>query len=521
MKMLNQDSYDAIIIGAGPNGEWMAKGLSEGGLRVLVLDAGPLMKERDFARTPKDGILQRAGFFLGKHRRIAAAAVLNTATSRFYVDERQNPYTHPGDKPFRWFRGRQVGGRGHTWGRLALRYAPVDFRTTAEDGATWPICYEDLEPYYGQVEEFLLLEGRKDSIESLPDGKYVREHELTPTEQRFKEAVQKKWPHRPVIPVRVLGYPHGPVSPMLQSALNTGRAVLRPSMVVDRILTESKAGRATGVSCIEISTDKRMHFYSEIVVCCASTIETIRLLLNSNGLGNSSGLLGCYLMDHINVWLSGSTSESSHIKPNWFNLSSDMGIYLPRIRRREFSDGGFIGTYGVQGSLGRAGKFWSMGANCEMLPRRENRVTLDPNVKDKWGVPAAHIQCKFSENEFALREDAVQAMREMAQEAGFSTSRDFVPLPLRMLSAFVHATGLINDGPVPGAAIHESGGVRMGQTPKDSILNKHNQMWEIPNLFVVDSSCFPAISFQHPTLTTMALALRACNYILSSKFKTK
>ncbi len=224
-------------------------------------------------------------------------------------------------------------------------------------------------------------------------------------------------------------------------------------------------------------------------------------------------------MDHISVWQVGSTSESSHIAPNWFNLSSDMGVYIPRLRKREASDGGFEGTYGIQGSLGRAGKFWSMAAVGEMRPKKENRVILNQHVKDKWGVPAAHIECSFSENERALCKDAIQTMHELADAAGFSRSRKFLPLPIRMLSSFVRRTGLIKDHPVPGGAIHESGGVRMGRTDKDSILSGHNQMWEIPNLFVVDCSCFPVISFQNPTLTTMALAVRSCDYILSSNFK--
>ncbi len=523
--MNKQNHYDAIVIGAGLNGEWMAKGLSEGGLRVLILEAGPVMKEADFVRTPKDGIIQRAGFFLGGHRRIASAAVLNSATQHFYVDERLNPYTFPKDKPFRWFRGRQVGGRGHTWGRLALRYAPEDFQLEADGGASWPISYSDLENYYGRIEEFLMLEGQKDGIDGLPDGNYVRNHEITPTERHFKVSVEKKWPGRVVIPIRVLGYPCGPVSPMLQSALETGRAELRPSMAVDSILLDPEEKRAVGVSCVDCLAGTRLNFYSDVVVCCASTIETIRILLNSSsrnhpdGLGNSSGVLGCYVMDHISIWQIGSTTESSHIAPNWFNLSSDMGVYLPRLRKRQFEDGGFLGTYGIQGSLGRAGMFWSLAAVGEMLPKKENRVTLNRKVKDRWGIPAAHIECSYSQNEKALCADAVRTMQELADAAGFSKSREFLPLPIRMLSAFVRRTGMISDRPVPGSAIHESGGVRMGRTEKESVLNGHNQMWEIPNLFVVDSSCFPSISFQNPTLTTMALALPACDYILSSKFK--
>src|SRR5262249_22007993 len=158
--------------------------------------------------------------------------------------------TYSKGKPFRWFRGRQVGGRGHTWGRLAMRYAPEDFALERDGGAAWPICYEDLEPYYARVEEFLLLEGSKDEIDGLPDGHYVRPHELTPTERHFKQAVEKKWPERRVIPVRVLGYPHGPVSPMMQCALDTGRLDLKPSVIVDSILTDPKGERAVGISCV-------------------------------------------------------------------------------------------------------------------------------------------------------------------------------------------------------------------------------------------------------------------------------
>jgi choline dehydrogenase-like flavoprotein len=516
----NGEVYDVIVIGAGLVGGWAAMVLAERGARVLLLDAGPILPPEAFAGIPRDGVAYRVGRLVAGQGQLWKAGYVNGATHRFYVNDRAHPYTFPRNRPFMWIRGRQVGGRGHTWGRMALRFSPADLQNPlgCEAEARWPITYEEIAPFYSDVERALELEGEPAGLEALPDGAYVRPHPLTDAEDRFRTIVEARLPQLQVVPARVLGYAAGAIPPAIAAAVATGRVTLRPKTVVARISTDASGRAASGVLAVDCSTGKSFSARSGLVFCCASTIESIRLLLNSSsdvhprGLGNASGLLGCYLMDHISTWRAGTIEDSNpKVDTSWFNAASKQGLYIPALCRRQEPGRAFVGTYGVQLSIGR-GKGWEMGAFGEMLPRKENRVLLNSRTRDPYGIPTAHVECSFSGNELALSEDADRLLHDLAEVSGFEQNEKLpVSWPMRAGARLLGLLAAVT-GPVPGSAIHECGGARMGSSPEKSVLDPHNRLWDVPNVFVCDAACFPLMSFQNPTLTCMALAARAAHF---------
>jgi choline dehydrogenase-like flavoprotein len=270
-------------------------------------------------------------------------------------------------------------------------------------------------------------------------------------------------------------------------------------------------GNAAGVAYVDRTTFRSHEAHARAVVLCASTIESTRLLLNSasrhhpRGLANSSGLVGCYLMDHVQMGIAGHTvacDDETH-NPN--------GIYVPQFRNTLSRESRFVRGYGIQGGVPRAAParsfrsglrasqrnvrpFW-MTAFGEMLPVRENRITVRPDRKDAWGVPVPHIECRHGENEIEMAHDAAATLREMASAAEFEVT---------------HESSTLDK---PGLAVHEVGTARMGSDPKSSVLNGLNQSWDVANLFVTDGSSFVSQGFQNPTLTMMALTGRACDFL--------
>jgi choline dehydrogenase-like flavoprotein len=229
--------------------------------------------------------------------------------------------------------------------------------------------------------------------------------------------------------------------------------------------------------------------FARAVVLCASTVETTRLLLHSrtaehpDGLGNASGTLGCYLMDHPSVMVFGKCGKMSPDRR--FPLGGPHGALIPRYQERPRGYGVFVTA--ERANLAKDG-FYTLFAICEMLPRRENRITLSADQTDRWGVPIPHIECAWGESELAMMAEARADLEEMAAAAGF--------------------TVMLTRESTPGSFVHEAGTARMGHDRATSFLNAVNQSWEIPNLFVADGSCFPTCGWQNPTLTMMALAAR-------------
>lgn len=562
--MAQKKVYDAIIVGSGATGGWAAKALTERGMTVLVLEAG---RQLDPA---KDFTEHHYPYDL-KYRNLAPGSVYaprqpiqsrcyaaNEYGNKFFVDDVDNPYTTPNDKPFWWIRGRQVGGRSITWGRQSYRYSDYEFKAAERDGygEPWPISYAELAPYYDRVEDFVGISGSFENLPQLPDSKFLPAMKLTCGEQLLKKAVESKWQDRKVIIGRAAiltkfhqgraachycghcdrgcetaSYYSSPGS-TLPAAQKTGRMTLSPNSVVSEILMDAKTGKARGVRVIDQHTKRDREEYAKVVVLCASTLESTRILLNSKpleggqqGLANSSGVLGHYLVDHVFPIGVGGIVEQLKGQAYDYSDGRANGIYVPKFRNINDKHPHFIRGYGMQGRVtmgydyGHAKSLAGFGAafkkqvretpdvpsfslNCwgEMLPRFENHVKLDASKPDAWGIPTLHIECTHGDNERAMIKDMLETTTEMAEAAGFKImSKVKNPAP-------------------PGFCIHEVGTARMGADKKKSVLNKYNQSWDVKNLFVTDGACFASSGCANPTLTMMAITLRACDY-LADEFK--
>jgi len=530
--VLERESYDVIVVGSGAAGGWAAKELTEQGLTVLLLEAGrTVTSEADFPLPPPPDrrLLSRAvGMLTGQHIQTRYAG-FNERTRDFFVNDRENPYTTPAQTPFNWFRGRQIGGRLHTWARMVLRLSDADFNSASRDGygVDWPLSYADLAPYYDKVETLLGVYGSPAGLAAVPDGKYLGPRTLTPAEETFKGAIERQFPDRRVISARVVKHRSDRVPLTIRAAEKTGRLTLRSNAVVSRVSIDPRTGKATGVCFIDRLTKEPKTARSNIVVLCASTIETLRILLNSvcsrhpQGLGNSSGRLGHYFMDLVLTGLGGPLpehaiplQEDEDVDPYDFGRAN--GFYIPKFRNLDRRHPTFLRGYGVQGAIGRGAPTWYFLAQGEMLPRFENRVTLDPHRKDAWDIPVARINCSFGPNEMAMAADQIKSMKEMASAAGFTvrmppSGNFFERIVFRMWRKLLFSP---SGAFLPGTAIHEMGGAGMGNDPKKFVLTRFNQCWDAPNVFVTDGACFVSGCCQNTTLTIMALTARACDYIV-------
>ncbi|HYC50299.1 MAG TPA: GMC family oxidoreductase [Gemmatimonadaceae bacterium] len=551
--------YDAIVVGSGIAGGWAAKELTERGLRTLVLEAGgPVDPNVDFAEHVQPWQMHFRG--LGDRKALARDQPIqrrcyacDEVGHQFFVNDNENPYTTPDGAPFNWLRGRQVGGRSIMWGRQVYRWSDLDFEANARDGHgnDWPIRYRDIAPWYSHVERFIGVSGAREGIAQLPDGEFLPPMAMTVVERDAREKIAGKFGGERMMTIgraAVLTQNHngrlachycGPcergcvtnsyfnsIGSTLPAARRTGRLVLRPHSVVAQVLYDPGRGRARGVRVIDARTRHEMEFTSRIVFLCASAIESVRLLLNSkterfpDGLANSSGTLGRYLMDHhfgsgANGTYPGFTDRrTTGRRPN--------GIYIARFRNVTTAHKDFLRGYGMQGGSGRSGwgrgsgraghgaAFkqsliddlgpWTFGASGwgETLPHAENRVTLDPTVTDAWGIPAAHIDVRWRENELAMEKDMSVAMAEMLDAAGCTEIRQH---------------GSSNP---PGHCIHEMGGARMSRTPDEGVLNQWNQAWDVKNLFVTDGACMASSACQNPSITYMALTARAAAHAVAA-----
>jgi choline dehydrogenase-like flavoprotein len=494
------EGYDAIVVGSGATGGWAAKELTEAGLRVAVLEAGPELAAAASSSTA-DARCQQVQ---------ARCYAYGEGTQHLFVDDLENPYSSPEDAPFAWIRSRLVGGRLHTWGRTSVRLCERDFKAASHDGIgeDWPISYADLAPYYDRVERFLRVCGSAAGCAQMPDGSMIEPPPLASAERDFAARVVRRWPTRTVTPARIAGAPPGE---LIAAARATGRLTLMPGSVASRVTVDPRDGRASGVAFVRRLTGGEEEVRAPVVVLCASTIESTRLLLNSaseacpDGLGNSSGTLGHYLMDHtygVGIdavapwrWRPGG-GRSSH------------GCLVPAFRNVTEHGVDFARSYGIElqveapagGRLARmrarrSGTAW-MRAFGEVLPRFENHVAIDPQSKDAWGIPTVRICCRYGENERLMAADQHARLEEIAEAAGWEVENSDGDL-----------------GP-PGLSVHEVGTARMGSDPVTSVLDRHNRSWDVPNLFVTDGACFTSGGSQNPTLTMMAITVRACEFIV-------
>ena len=474
---------------------------------------------------------RRAGAGLGgasKRRFMASrfrrdAHLFSETTKQFFVNDRENPYTTARGNTFLWFRGRQLGGRLHTWYRHAPRMSNYELKAASVrgDGVDWPLSYEDLAPYYDIVERTLGVYGKPAGIPNCPDGQFIGPPKTTKIEEAFLTNVEKRLPNVRVTYGRNVKYDNERVPLPVRLALATGRLDMRTDAIVSRLLIDAQSGKATGVEYIERLTKNTQAVQGKVVLLCASAIESVRILLNSqcakhpSGVGGSSGHLGRYLCDHVAYAQTGKVSEGD-VEPapneDGFDFSGT-GLYIPSFCEKEPKN--FPGGYGVQVSIGRGDPAWYMTAFGEMQPRYENHVSLDPTVKDAWGIPVARIDCSHSQDEVNMVAHMKRKLPEIAAAGGLQVDENFDLGRGSILFRLLRSQVFTNYRALwPGGAIHETGGARMGDKPESSVLNSYCQCWDADNVFVTDGACFVSSGFQNPTLTMMALTTRACRFIV-------
>ena len=546
-KAKTQNTYDAIVVGSGISGGWAAKELCEKGLKVLMLERGRNVVHPNYPTATK-----RFWEFPHRLNLTLEDKKQNFVQSRhysfrednkhFYINDQENPYTET--KRFDWIRGDIVGGRSLLWARACYRWSDLDFEANLHDGIAidWPVRYNDIAPWYDYVESFIGVSGQADGIAHLPDGIYQPPFEMNCVEKFFKEKIETRFSDRRVIigrtanltkPVKGRGQcqardlchrgcPYGAYfstnASTMPAAFATGNLTVRPHSLVNKIIYDGQKQKATGVEIIDTETNKTEEFYARIIFLNASTVATAAILLNSissrfpNGLGNGSDQVGRNLMDH-HKGLAMSASVDGFEDKYYFGRRPT-NVYIPRFRNVTKKDASFLRGYHFGGSasrsrgeedvdIGAALKEtmtepgpWQMGlyAFGECLPYADNRITLDSDKKDKWGRPIIKVDCEFKENEKVMHNDIPITGMEMLEAAGFKN---------------ISVKGSIS---FPGNANHEMGVARMGKDPKTSVLNKYNQMHEVPNVFITDGSFMTSGSCLNPSLTYMAFTARACNY---------
>ncbi len=544
-------SYDAIVIGSGISGGWAAKELTEKGLRVLLLDRGkPLEHITGYGESNLD-----PWDYAHRGRRMTAyqkdypiqlrKPYFSEITEGYWFKDSDAPYTET--KRFDWFRPNIVGGKSVLWGRQSYRLSQSDFEANAREGVAqdWPIRPEDIAKWYDYVEKFVGISGENLGLAHFPDQQLQPPMDFNVVEKSVKERIKKAYAERHFTIGRAAnltqplngrsacqyrnmcmnGCPFSAYfssqSATLPAAMATKRLTLRPFSIVSSILFDEKKHRAKGVLVIDSQTQERHEFHAKMVFVCASTIASTWILLNSrppqypNGLGNDSGVLGRYLMDHQSQ--TGASGVIEGFEDRYTFGRRPNGIYIPRYRNIGSDKRDYLRGFGYQGGAGRQGwqrvigetdfgeslknratepGAWQMflGAFGECLPYFDNHLTLNFDKKDKWGQPTITFDAEFKENERKMKKDMTNDAAEMLEAAGCKNIKTF------------------DNNATLGGAIHEMGTARMGKDPKTSILNSFNQLHTVKNVFVTDGSAMVSTSCVNPSLTYMALTARAVDY---------
>jgi choline dehydrogenase-like flavoprotein len=556
--MANKNTFDAIVIGSGMSGGWAAKEFTEKGLKTLLLERGPEVKHlRDYPTTNmmpwefphRNEVTQE---IKDANPVISKCYAFKEDAMHFFVKDNEHPYVQ--EKPFDWIRGYQTGGKSLMWARQTQRWSEFDFEGPARDGyaVDWPIRYKDLAPWYSYVEKFAGISGNKDNLPSLPDGEFLPALELSCVENYFSDVIKKNYSDRHVIYARCAhitspqpihlqqgrakcqhrticqrGCPFGGYfssnSSTIPWAEKTGNLTMISNSVVHSIIYDEKAGKATGVRVIDAKTKQSTEYSAKVIFVNAAAINTNLILLNStssrfpNGLGNDSGVLGKYFAFHNYRARVSGTYEGFMDKKT--DGRSPTSAYIPRFRNVLKQETDFLRGYAAGFSAGRyidrntdgfgevlksnLGKkelgLWRVGSHMmgETIPKESNFLALDKDKKDEWGMPLIKVSVDYDENDDKMVKDYHEQLTEMFTKAGFKDIKT------------------TDSHQAPGLDIHEMGGVRMGNDPKTSMLNKWNQLHACKNVFVTDGSCMTSTSTQNPSLTYMAFAARAADYAFS------
>ena len=548
--MAATDTFDAIVIGSGVSGGFAAKELTEKGLRVLMLDRGIMVEHGEGypydgkpayevpARNSMPPALMESDYFITKH------GYVTPSNRKFYNDDRLNPYAYDEGSKFYWIRPAAVGGKSLIWGRWTFRWSPEDFEANKRDNIAidWPIRYEDVEPWYKYVENYIGVSGSRENLPQLPDSDFQPPMQMNIAEKWVKPRLESKFPGRKLINTRLtnmtedkpdqnrtkcqyrnqcgngcsFGAYFSTQAVTLPAARATGKLTLRSDAVVTNLEYDAAKKRVTGVRYVDAKTGQAQVVKARMVFLCASALASVQIMMNSKrpdgrSWFDSSGTLGKYVMDHIfRVSIGGNIPGMTEYieygrRPG--------GVYIPRFRNVGGDEGvGFKRGYGYQGSAYRSpagpvgfGKSmkegmrkyngWQFGMTAfgECLPYEDNRVSLHPTKVDRFGVPLMVFNVTFRDNELKMMADAREQGEAMLRGAGLTDVQS-------------------REGEhVPGDAIHEMGGARMGADPRTSVLNKWNQAHDAPNLFVTDGAQMASVSCVNPSLTFMALTARACD----------
>jgi len=554
-----QEEYDAIVVGTGISGGWAAKELCENGLKTLVLERGRMIKHIEDYTTanldpwdlPNGGDPTRETKER-KFKQNRTGYTTNEAHQQYFVDDIKHPYNEI--RRFDWMRGYHVGGRSITWGRQSYRLSDIDFEANLKDGIAvdWPIRYKDIAPWYDHVEEYIGVSGENLGLAIYPDGKLLKPMNLNCVEEHFKTKIAENFNDRVLTIGRVAhitegtkpglgrstcqyrnrcmrGCPFGAYfssnSSTLPSAEATGNMTLRPNSIVHEVIYDDTTKKATGVKVIDTETKEKFEFKAKVIFLCASAIASASILLQSkserfpNGLGNDSGELGHNIMDHHLG--SGASAIAEGFDDKYTKGRRANGIYIPRFRNLggDTDTKDFIRGYGYQGGAGRNGisemvaemKYgpelkeailkpgqWriSITGFGEVLPNHDNRMFLDYDKLDDWGLPTVTFDADLGDNELAMRKDIQEQAVKMLEAAGFKDVQPYDNPGSRAL----------------GLGIHEMGTARMGRDPKTSVLNGNNQIHACKNVYVTDGAFMTSSACHNPSLGYMAFSARAANH---------
>lgn len=547
-----QNTYDAIVVGSGISGGWAAKELTEKGLKVLMLERGRDYQHiKDYATANKDPWeFEHRGKTTAEQKKkypvIHRGWAASEAVMASWTNEEDCPYTEV--KPFTWWRSYQLGGRSILWGRQSYRWSDLDFEANAKEGVgvDWPIRYKDIAPWYEYAEKFAGISGSMEGLAHLPDGHFLPPMDLNCVEKDVAARIKAQYKgNRHLFIGRVAnltapiegrtqcqfrnrcweGCPFGGYfstqSSTLPAAMKTGNLTVRPFSIVTKLIYDKNTQKAKGVEVLDAETNQTYEFYSKIVFLNASALNSAWVLFNTatdiwpGGLGSSSDQLGHNVMDHhYNL---GASGQVEGYGDSYYSGRRANGFYIPRFANVGNDKRDFLRGFGYQGGASRSGWSrdvaelsigaqykealtepggWTIGATGfgEILPYHENKITLDKNKKDKWGLPVLSMDCELKENELKMRKAIVSELKDMLETAGVKNINTW------------------DNGHAIGHGIHEMGTARMGKDPRTSVLNGNNQVWDAKNVFVTDGACMVSSACQNPSLTYMALTARAAGF---------